>query len=166
MIRSLFLVILLSLPTAIAPRARAQTSGDALEVVRSLLRADRDRTVAEAMQLQEGESEVFWPIYREYRAEVGKVGDGLVKLVLEYADAYPDALEETRAATMVKEFVRLEQDLARLKKRFAARFAKVLPSSKVLRLLQVENRLDLILRLQLANSIPLVPAGGTATPLP
>jgi hypothetical protein len=38
------------------------------------------------------------------------------------------------------------------------KIAKVLPKSKVLRFTQLENRLDLALRLQLAGVIPLAPS--------
>ena len=63
------------------------------------------------MQLTESESTGFWPLYRQYRAEQEKVGDGLVKLVLEYADLYPNVPED-RARLLLKDYTALEKKLA------------------------------------------------------
>ena len=113
--------------------------------------------VAEAMQLTEAESAAFWPLYREYRAEMDKLGDGIVKLVLEYADAYPNVPED-RAEKLLKDYFALEKDLVNVRAKYLKKIAKVLPASKVLRFAQLENRLDLVLRLQMASAVPLVPA--------
>src|SRR5690242_3596403 len=67
---------------------------DAMEVLRADLKADRKAAIAEGMQLTEKESEAFWPIYRSYRAEMDKVTDHLVELILEYSDLYPNVPEE------------------------------------------------------------------------
>ncbi len=144
-------------------RAEAAVStADAIELVRSTYKADRQVVVAQVLQLTESESTSFWPLYRSYRADLDKIGDGLVKLVLEYADVYPN-VPEKRAAAMLKEYTALEQKLASKRTWYFKRAAKVLPAAKALRWAQLENRMDLALRLQLAGTIPLVP---TATGKP
>jgi hypothetical protein len=145
---------LLALP---AQRAAAQNLTDEFEVVRSELKADRKVVIAEAMQLTNAESTAFWPLYRQYRAEMDKLGDGIVKLVLEYADAYPNVPED-RAGKLFKDYLALEKDLVNVRAKYLKKLAKVLPKSKVLRFAQLENRLDLVLRLQMASALPLVPA--------
>jgi hypothetical protein len=145
---------LLALP---AQPATAQTVTDEIEVLRSVLKTDRKVVIAEAMQLTEAEGKVFWPLYRDYRAEMDKLGDGIVKLVLEYADVYPN-VPEKRAQEMLKEYPALEEKLASQRAWYLKRAGKVLPATKVLRWAQLENRMDLVLRLQLAGAVPLVPA--------
>jgi hypothetical protein len=147
---------LLALP---AQDTAAQTATDEIEAIRDLLKADRKVVIAEAMQLTEAESAAFWPLYREYRAGMDKLGDGLVKLLLEYADAYPN-LPENRAAKLLKDYLALEKDLVNVRAKRLKKIAKVLPASKVLRFAQLENRFDLVLRLQMASAVPLVPADG------
>lgn len=155
--RTVLLVgLLASLLSVSTPPAAAQTVTDELEVLRGVLKADRKVMVAEVMQLTEPESVAFWPLYRAYRAEMDTLGDGIVKLVLEYADAYP-AVAEERASAMLKDYLGLEKDWAAARAKHMKRMGKVLPASKVLRFAQVENRLDLALRLQLAGALPLVP---------
>ena len=154
---ALLLAVAASLLALPAQRATAQTVTDEIEVLRGVLKADRKVVIAEAMQLTEAESTAFWPLYREYRAEMDKLGDGIVKLVLEYADAYPNVPED-RAGKLLKDYLALEKDLANVRAKYLKKLAKVLPKSKVLRFAQLENRLDLALRLQMASAVPLVPA--------
>ncbi len=149
---------LLALPVQ---RAVAQKVTDEIEVLRSVLKTDRKVVVAEAMQLTDAESNTFWPLYRAYRAEMDKLGDGVVKLTLEYADAFPNVPED-RAAKLLKDYLALEKDLASVRAKHLNKLAKALPASKVLRFAQVESRLDLVLRLQMASAVPLVPATAKA----
>lgn len=141
-------------------RAAAQNLTDEIEVLRSVVKTDRKVVVAEAMQLTDAESNVFWPIYRAYRAEMDKLGDGVVKLTLEYADAYPN-VSEASAQKLLKEYLALEKDMVNMRAKHLKKLAKALPTAKVLRFAQVENRLDLVLRLQMASAVPLVPANST-----
>ena len=142
--------------------AGAENVTDALAVVRSMYATDRQAFVADAMRLTEAESTAFWPLYREYRAEREQLGDGLIKLVLEYADVYPDVPED-RARQLLKDYTALEKRLADQRASYLKKFAKILPAAKTLRFSQVENRLDLVLRLQLASAVPLAPIEGELT---
>jgi hypothetical protein len=79
--------------------AIAQTDQDAIETARSLIKADRQAVVDDAMQLSDAEAKGFWPVYHQYRTEMDKVGDGVKSLVLEYSRLYPD-LPDDRARKM------------------------------------------------------------------
>ena len=152
--------ILLAAFAMLLPSARlpaAENLADTIEMVRATYRTDREAFLKESMQLTESESTVFWPLYRSYRADIEKLGDGLVKLVLEYADAYPN-IPEDRAEEMLKNYTTLEGKLVQKRAQYLKRAAKSLPASKVLRWAQLENRMDLGLRLQLAGTLPLVPS--------
>jgi hypothetical protein len=111
--------------------------------------------VAQNLQLTEAESRAFWPLYHQYRAAMDKVGDALLKLVLEQPQ--PSAnVPEARAKKLLKELGALEKKHAATRADYLRRIAKVLPASKALRFAQLESRMDLALRLQLAAGIPLV----------
>src|SRR5262249_32908656 len=138
--------------------SEAQTSRDAVETLRSDVKADRKVIIAEAMQLSDRESEAFWPVYRNYRAEAEQLSDGIVKLVLEYADLYPN-LPEDKANEMLSQYLKTEEKLLALKRKYLKKFGKILPPSKVFRFAQVDNRLDLGVRAGLAASIPILPTG-------
>lgn len=155
---------LLALPAqrAAAQPADAQSTTSQIELLRGDLRADRKAAVAEVMQLTDAEGAGFWPLYHEYRADMDKLGDKLVELVLEYADAYPNVPED-RAKQLLKHYTALEKKLANERASYLKKFARIMPAAKTLRFAQVENRLDLALRLQLASAIPLTPIEGKLT---
>jgi Spy/CpxP family protein refolding chaperone len=135
--------------------AQAQNAVDQIEVARGVLKADRQATVAQTLQLTEAESTAFWPLYHQYRAEMDKAGDDLVKLVKEYAAAYPN-VPEARAKTLLEDLGDLEKKHAATRAAWLKKIGKFLPASKTLRFAQIESRLDLVLRLELAANIPLV----------
>jgi hypothetical protein len=138
---------------------------DTIEVVPATYQADRQGLLAENLELTESEGAAFWPLYRSYRADMDKLGDELVKLVLEYSDVYPN-VPEARAQAMLEQYTDLEVKLAKKRAWYLKRAAKALPAAKALRWAQLENRMDLILRLQLAGTIPLVPAAQPEPPKP
>jgi hypothetical protein len=135
--------------------APAQNTVDQIEVARGALQADRQSLVAQNMQLSETESPAFWPLYHQYRAEMDKAGDDLLKLVEDYARVYP-AVSEPQAKKMLKDLRDLEQKHAATRATWLKKIGQVLPATKTLRFAQLESRLDLALRLELAARIPLV----------
>ena len=152
------LAVAAGLLTLAAPCVAAQNVLDEIEVLRSSIKVDRKVIIAEGLQLTEAESATFWPLYRQYRAEMDTCADGIVELVLEYADIYPDVPED-RAKKLLKDYTAIEQKYANRRAWYLKKFSKVLPAVKAMRFAQLENRLDLAVRLQLASAIPLVPTG-------
>jgi hypothetical protein len=146
------------------PRGQAAepSDQDAIALARSVIKADRQAIVTRTMQLTDTEAQGFWPLYQQYRADMDKVGDGMVKLVQDYAAVYPNVPED-RARTMLKDLLALEKDKVSTRATYLNKFAKVLPAEKNLRFAQVENRLDLATQLKLASSVPLVPIEGRLT---
>ena len=139
-----------------ASAGAADNLTDAIETVRATYKADRQVFLAEHLQLTETESAAFWPLYRSYRVEMEKIGDGLVKLMLEYADLYPN-VPEGQAKKLLQQYTSLEKKLVDKRVWYLKRAGKALPATKVLRWAQLENQLDLALRLQLVSAVPLVP---------
>jgi len=156
LVMALWALILLAAPGFVL----GQNTRDAIEVLRGDLKADRKALIAEAMNLSPQESDVFWPIYGRYRAEAETVIDGVVKLILEYADLYPNVPEQ-KAAEMLKLYAKAETSLVNIKTKYLKKFGEVIPASKVFRFAQLDNRLDLGMRLGLAASVPLMPTGAT-----
>ncbi len=146
-----------------SPVQAQQSTVDQIETVRALYKGDREAVVREALALTEAEGAKFWPLYREYRADMERLGDGLVKLVLEYAELYP-SVPPARAESLLRQYTSLEVKLAKKRAAYVHRAAKYISPAKALRWAQVENRADLALRLQLASVIPLAPT--TVQPAP
>ena len=143
----------------VAWKGNAQTVDEQIQAARTAVKADRKATVAQTMQFTEQEGKAFWPLYEQYRAEMQKQADSMLKLVKEYAQLYPDVPDD-RAKTMLKELGSLEKNQVETRNSYLKKIEKVLSPAKTLRFAQVETRLDLAVRLAMAANIPLVPIEG------
>jgi len=114
----------------------------------------RQTLVTMGMDLSPDEMQAFWPLYREYRLEAAKLGDRVVALVSSFADNYEQLTDEA-AEKLLDEFVGIEKARAGLKADFLPKFKKVLPSRKVARFYQIENKLDIAVLAELTEQIPL-----------
>jgi hypothetical protein len=109
------------------------------------------------MQLNREDSNRFWPVYNDYRAAIGKVNDRRIKLITSYADSYNSGnLSDDKALSLLDEFLSIEKARLKVKKKYVPRFKKVLPPKKVVRFFQVDNKLDAVVKLEMARNIPLV----------
>jgi hypothetical protein len=150
-------VVLLALahPAASQVNPAFADVSDEIEMVRSLVRMERKAAVEQAMQLAPAESQAFWTVYNEYEAERTRVNDRAVKVVTDYAAAYPE-VGDARAQQLLDESFGAESDLLSLKKKYARRFAKVLTPARVARFFQIERKLDAVQNLSVAEQIPLI----------
>jgi hypothetical protein len=140
------------------PAADAQTKALNLSAYVELLRSDvRTQKIAiltEVMGFTEAEDAAFWPIYREYDAEMAKLGDERVALVAEYADHYA-ALTDEAADGLARKALDLEARRQAVKAKCYDRVQKALSPKTALRFLQVEHQLLLIIDLQVAAALPI-----------
>jgi len=126
-----------------------------IERNREEIRAHRQEIVAAAMELTDDEALAFWPAYRNYRADMARVEDRLVELLTGLVEA-GDALTDAEALRLIDEYLDIEASAVGVRKRHAGRLRVLLPPPKVARFLQLENKLDAVIRLELAETIPLV----------
>jgi len=147
------LTVVLGVGARDSPAQMSET--DALQQLRADIQADRQAVVAANLKLTDAEGAAFWPVYREYRGEIAKVGDRLQKLIQDYARVYDTATAE-QAKLLVDEMMAIQRADLTVKEAFLPRLRKVLPEIKVARFLQIENELDAVTRLGLAADMPLI----------
>lgn len=125
-----------------------------IELTRAAIQVRRQAIVTAAMDLEPKESEAFWPTYREYRADMAKVNDRYVKLLVTYVENY-DSLSDQLAARIMDQYLGVERDRTSVKARYVPRFRKIMPARKVMRFFQVDNKLDALMNAELAAEVPL-----------
>jgi hypothetical protein len=154
-----FACVLLPLLTLSGP-ASAQVNpqfadvNDDIEMVRSLVRVERKAVIEQGMELLPAESQAFWPIYAEYEAERTAINDRKVRVITDYAAAYPDLSDEL-AKSLLADLFEVESDAVDLRQKYARRLGKVLAATRVARFIQLENKIDAVVNLSLAEQIPL-----------
>ena len=152
--KSLTIVFVAVLMLFAAPAVRAQVQSE-IALTRADIQTERQALVAENLPLTEDQAKVFWPMYRTYREELAKLGDRFVALVEDYAKNY-ETMTDPQASTMVKEFLKIQKEEVAIKTAWVPKFEKILPAKAVARFFQIENKLDLIVRTEVAAEIPLV----------
>jgi hypothetical protein len=122
---------------------------------RATIQADRQAIVAEALPLTEEQAKAFWPLFRQYRTEMEKLGDRVMDLMIDYGKNM-DTLTDEKAAALLDEVLAIQRDEVKVKQSWLPKFRKVLPAKTVTRFYQIESKLDTLLRFEAAAQIPLV----------
>ena len=76
------------------------------------------------------------------------------QLINEYV-AHAQSLTDDKARALIHEYVSIEQAEVRVKEEYIRKFSSILPPQKVIRFVQIENRLDATMDLEIARRIPL-----------
>jgi len=133
----------------------AQSRTDEAEIIRSVLQTERKAVVAANMDFTEAESQGFWPVYDEYQKGLRKIHEKTAILIMEYARNY-QTMTDDEADALLKDCLAVEKERLNLKRSFVKKFSKVLSPKKVARYYQIENKIEAIVKNELAKEIPLV----------
>jgi len=106
------------------------------------------------MGLQGETKQIFGDLYDQYQEKLMKHRLQELKLIKDYAVAY-DNMTDDKANKIIVEWATLEEAELVLKKDYAAKFKKIMPSASVIRYFQIENRLQLLNEVKATNLIPL-----------
>jgi hypothetical protein len=128
---------------------------DTMQVLREKIKADKKLLVAVNMDLTEKEAQAFWPVYESYQKDLGALNARTVGLIREYAKNY-QAMTDEVAKKLAGDFLTIEQDRVQLKQSYLPRLRQALAEKKVARYLQIENKVEAVIRYELADQIPLV----------
>ena len=142
--------------------SNAQTEGAeadpvtaALEIGRSVLDAERQVVIAEALPLTREEGDQFWPVYREYHAEATKIMGRRLELIRSFAENY-DSVSDTMAEDLIEGVLENDEAETGLKQKYLKRFQEVLPADKLLVYYQLENKIDTYIRARFVEQVPLL----------
>jgi hypothetical protein len=133
----------------------AQALHDEIALTRQEIQTERQAIVAANLQLSDAEAKAFWPLYRAYRQEVSALGDKYVKLLEDYAANY-QSLTDEQASKMLDEGLSLIGEENKIMIKHAKKMRQAVPVKTVARFFQIETQLNHMLRLELADQIPLV----------
>jgi hypothetical protein len=145
--------------SAAALRAEEPRAGEAAEASLDLLldtiRSNRKALVAVSLALTGDEAARFWPVYDRYAEEIDAIGDRLARVIQDYTASFRE-LSNEKAMKLVDEYLAVEADRVQERRAYLGEFAKSLPGRTVARLYQIENKLDAVVRYDLAAAIPVL----------
>jgi len=140
------------LAAAVAP----QTVKETLEVSRQAVESQRRVLVAGALPLTDAEADAFWPLYDAYEKERRPLDERANNLVADFL-AGAATLTEAQAKAMVEEALAVEEGRLRVRRTYLGRMAKAIPARKLARFYQIDNKLDSVVRADVARQVPLAP---------
>jgi hypothetical protein len=127
-----------------------------LEIIHEKLKADKKLIVAKYMELSESQAKKFWPVYDDYQKALQKINERLVNILQSYAADYRSkTLTDEKAQKLLDEWIAIEQDEVKQRKAYASRMLKALPAKKAARYLQIENEYRMLIKYDLAATVPL-----------
>ena len=127
-----------------------------IQLLRSDVQAGKNEIITATMQFSDAESTAFWPVYRDFARDQQVIGDDRVALIKDYATNY-DSMDDAKAKDMVQRMINIEDKTLNLREDYWPKFMKALGAKRAAKFYQVDNRISLLINLQLSASIPLIP---------
>ena len=141
----------------VTPVMAQDKPADNMQILRDKIKADKKLVVAANMDLTESEAKGFWPVYEEYQKDLTSINQRIGKLIESYAADYrANTLTDEKAKTLAEELVAIEHIDGALQQSYVKKLEMVLPPKKVLRYLQIENKIRAAVKYELAGSIPVI----------
>jgi len=156
--RAIVLIVALSAPAVtqtVEVQARPLSDAD-VELIRKDVQAQRNQIITDTMTFSTSEAAAFWPIYKEYVAEQHAIGTKRLNLIIDYAQNL-EKMDDAKARDLTERFFAISQDTLSLRKKYYPRFEQALGAKRAAKFYQVDNRIELMINLQLTSQIPLIP---------
>jgi len=130
---------------------------DKLETSRIELEAKKKIEISKRLELTGEQSEQFWEIYSDYERQSGKITKDSFDLIRKYSEGYKNnTISEQSATNMLAAYFRIEGQKLQLKQEFYTRFQSAIPTKKVFRFFQIDNKIDALIRCDIAKKLPLI----------
>ena len=125
-----------------------------IKMLRQDLRSQRKQVIAANMNLTDAEAEKFWPTYQRYVDELVKNNNMKYELIKQYLQA--DKLSDGEVESLSKRWIEVDESVSQLRLKYLPIFREVLSPKNTARFFQLDRRVQMMIDLQLASSIPLV----------
>jgi len=138
-----------------APAAAPQTVKETLEISRQAAESQRRLIVSGSLPLNDAQAKAFWPLYDDYEKERRSIDERSNHLVADFVGSYNN-LSDSQAKAMLDQALKVDEEHLALRRSYTARMGKVLPARLLVRFFQIENKLDAVIKADIARQIPLV----------
>jgi hypothetical protein len=115
------------------------------------------------MKLSAEDAKEFWPIYRDYENELGKLSINRAELITEFVQSHKDGtFDDVKAKDTAKRWFKSQRARLDLLEKYHGKIEKALTSVQAGQFLQIENQLALFVDITIAGEMPLVGEKPTA----
>jgi hypothetical protein len=162
-------LVLLAVLTAVlspaGPAARGAEVDDNVYNYLQLLRSDMNSLkvglVNSILKLSAPDAQKFWPIYRNYENELGRLAIDRAELVAEFVQSHRDgSFDNPRAKDIARRWFKSQRARLDLLEKYHRKIAKALNPIQAGQFLQMENQFALFVDITIASEMPAVGATG------
>jgi len=144
-----------------APAARGAEADDNIYNYLQLLRSDMNSLKVELvnsiMKLSADDAKKFWPIYRDYENELGKLAIDRVEMVSEFVHSHQDGtFDNAKAKDIAKRWFKSQRARLDLLEKYHSKIETALTSVQAGQFLQIENQIGLFIDVTIASEMPKV----------
>ena len=150
--KKLLTAVCATLAFALSP-ASAQVAEDPA-VLLARIQADKKGVVEKSLNLTPAEAKKFWPLYETFQRELEVPQRAHTRALLDYIAA-ERSLTDANAKRISEQVLAASLEEARLNQKHFKQLLKVLPASKAARYMQIENKIQAVVRFEAAKAIPL-----------
>ena len=148
-------VLLISSGAGAQSPATDQSGTDTdIALLRSDVQAQKTDVIAHTMQLNDTDSKKFWPIYREYANQQQIIGDQRVSVLKEYSNL--DTIDNAKADDLMGRMLKFDRARSDLRAQYYTKLKQAIGAKQAVKFMQVDNRLTLLVDLQLASAVPII----------
>ena len=126
-----------------------------IELLRKDVRSQKSAIMDVVMQLGPDQAAKFWPIYRDYDADLKKLNDLRLANIKDYAQSYNN-LNDAKADQLIQNAISYQKQRMDLLAKYYERVKESLGAVTAARFAQVEQQLLLLIDLQIDSSLPIV----------
>ena len=137
-----------------ADRVTPATLDEEIALMRSDLRSNRKKVIAANMKFAPDEAKWFWPTYEQYVNELVDMNNAKYALIKEYLQN--ENMTDEQADSLSKRWIDVDASVVQLRLKYVPIFRKVLSAKSTAMFFQLDRRVQLMIDLQLASSIPLI----------
>ena len=145
-----------SAPKGAKSAAKAPDPNSSMDALRAKLQADEKGFVSQHLELTDAEAKAFWPLYEAYKQELDKLNVRIGAVLNEFLEVQSHGpLPNDLSKKLIADMAGIDKDELDLKLAHLKKVEKVLPPYKVVRCVQLENKIRAILKYDLAAQIPI-----------
>jgi hypothetical protein len=134
--------------------SNAQSYQTEVEIMQEKFGLEKKVTVANFMRLGD-EAEGFWEIYDEYELERKNLGKERIKVLIDYAESYPEISDE-KILSLYKRANDIKKSFDKLQQKCFNQMKKEVGVSKAAQFWQLESYFNVMIQAEIYSQLPFI----------
>ena len=145
-------IVFLVLAFVVTTTGISQTFQDEVKLMQSIYGMDKKEIVAEFIELNSGQEEVFWKLYDEYEVKRKELGEKRFEIIWNYVNDYGEIKPED-AEMMMNESIPLRKRSDELVDTYYTKIKNKTDPVVAVQFYQIENYLSDLIRIKLLEEV-------------